>query len=248
MEVDPDLFKLEPEKPEKPDTAGSIGSDVFTEALKKVEKVKAVTAKDGATWIFTILIFEKTECIIISNRDLMKGSWIFEDLFKSRFGFFLPWELTQKPKKGQPNMWKKFQCYIEQICTEIEPTESTEWAECDMLLDIIAGFQVIEDGEIWADKTHSQNTLYKKDSDGKTYYVLKSADLLALITEKRLMTTHLKIGEAMNQRGFKRKGNPACRAKKIIVNPAWWFTKECLIEHGMSLEASKIPHLMEGFL
>lgn len=244
----PDMFKVEPEKPEKPDSEGCAGMDEFRESITKIEKVKAVTAKDGATWIFTIAILEKVERIIISNRDLMKGSWIFEDLFKSRFGFFLPWQLTQKPKKGQPNYWKRFQQYIEQICIEIEPTESTEWAECDMLLDIIAGFTVIEDGEVWADKTHSPNTLYKKEADGKTYYILKSADMISLIAEKRLTTTHLKIGEAMNQRGFKRKGNPACRVKKTVVNPAWWFTEECLIEHGLNTETPKVPHILERLL
>ena len=192
----PDMFKIEPEKPEKPDTEGVIDSSDFLNSLTKIEKVKAVTAKDGATWIFTISILGKTERIIISNRDLMKGSWIFEDLFKSRFGFFLPWELTKKPKKGQPNMWKRFQSYIEQICVEIEPSESTEWAEC----------------------------------------------------EKRLTSTHMKIGDTMNQRGFKRKGNPACRVGKKIVNPAWWFTEECLIEHGLNSGASKVPHVMEELL
>lgn len=244
----PDMFKIEPEKPEKPDTEGVIDSSEFLNSLTKIEKVKAVTAKDGATWIFTISILGKTERIIISNRDLMKGSWIFEDLFKSRFGFFLPWELTQKPKKGQPNMWKRFQSYIEQICEEIEPTESTEWAECDMLLDVIAGFQVLEDGEVWADKNRAPNTLYKKEAEGRTYYVLKSADMLSLISEKRLTSTHMKIGETMNQRGFKRKGNPACRVGKKIVNPAWWFTEECLIEHGLNSGASKVPHVMEELL
>lgn len=244
----PDMFKIEPEKPEKPDTEGIIDSSDFLNSLTKIEKVKAVTAKDGATWIFTISILGKTERIIISNRDLMKGSWIFEDLFKSRFGFFLPWELTQKPKKGQPNMWKRFQSYIEQICVEIEPTESTEWAECDMLLDVIAGFQVLEDGEVWADKNRAPNTLYKKEAKGRTYYVLKSADMLSLISEKRLTSTHMKIGETMNQRGFKRKGNPACRVGKKIVNPAWWFTEECLIEHGLNSGASKVPHVMEELL
>jgi hypothetical protein len=244
----PDMFKIEPEKPEKPDTEGVIDSSDFLNSLTKIEKVKAVTAKDGATWIFTISILGKTERIIISNRDLMKGSWIFEDLFKSRFGFFLPWELTQKPKKGQPNMWKRFQSYIEQICVEIEPTESTEWAECDMLLDVIAGFQVLEDGEVWADKNRAPNTLYKKEAEGRTYYVLKSADMISLISEKRLTSTHMKIGETMNQRGFKRKGNPACRVGKKIVNPAWWFTEECLIEHGLNSGASKVPHVMEELL
>ena len=244
----PDMFKIEPEKPEKPDTEGVIDSSDFLNSLTKIEKVKAVTAKDGATWIFTISILGKTERIIISNRDLMKGSWIFEDLFKSRFGFFLPWELTQKPKKGQPNMWKRFQSYIEQICVEIEPTESTEWAECDMLLDVIAGFQVLEDGEAWADKNRAPNTLYKKEAGGRTYYVLKSADMLSLISEKRLTSTHMKIGDTMNQRGFKRKGNPACRVGKKIVNPAWWFTEECLIEHGLNSGASKVPHAMEELL
>ena len=244
----PDMFKIEPEKPEKPDTEGVIDSSDFLNSLTKIEKVKAVTAKDGATWIFTISILGKTERIIISNRDLMKGSWIFEDLFKSRFGFFLPWELTQKPKKGQPNMWKRFQSYIEQICVEIEPTESTEWAECDMLLDVIAGFQVLEDGEAWADKNRAPNTLYKKEAKGRTYYVLKSADMLSLISEKRLTSTHMKIGDTMNQRGFKRKGNPACRVGKKIVNPAWWFTEECLIEHGLNSGASKVPHVMEELL
>jgi hypothetical protein len=244
----PDMFKIEPEKPEKPDTEGVIDSSEFLNSLTKIEKVKAVTAKDGATWIFTISILGKTERIIISNRDLMKGSWIFEDLFKSRFGFFLPWELTQKPKKGQPNMWKRFQSYIEQICVEIEPTESTEWAECDMLLDVIAGFQVLEDGEVWADKNRAPNTLYKKEAKGRTYYVLKSADMLSLISEKRLTSTHMKIGDTMNQRGFKRKGNPACRVGKKIVNPAWWFTEECLIEHGLNSGASKVPHVMEELL
>ena len=244
----PDLFKVEPEKPDKPDSAGCVEMDAFTNSIANVEKVKAVTAKDGATWTFTISILEKTERLIISNRDLMKGSWIFEDLFKSRFGFFLPWQLTQKPKKGQPNYWKRFQQYIEQICIEIEPTESTEWAECDMLLDFIAGFPVIEEGEIWADKTHSPNTLFKKEMEGKTYYVLKSADILSLISEKRLTSTHMKIGETMNQRGFKRKGNPACRVGKKVVNPAWWLTEECLIEHGLNSGASRVPHAMEELL
>ena len=244
----PDLFTVEPEKHDEPDTSGCTGMNEFREAITKIEKVKAVTAKDGATWIFTISVLEKIERIIIPNRELMKGSWVFEDLFKSRFGFFLPWQLTQKPKKGQPNYWKRFQQYIEQICIEIDPTESTEWAECDMLLDIIAGFPVIEEGDIWADKTRSQNTLYKKDTEGKIYYVLKSADMISLIAEKRLTSTLAKIGDTMNQRGFKRKGNVACRVKKTVINPAWWFTEECLTEHGLEGDAPKIPHLMERFL
>ena len=42
----PDMFKIEPEKPEKPDTEGVIDSSEFLNSLTKIEKVKAVTAKE----------------------------------------------------------------------------------------------------------------------------------------------------------------------------------------------------------
>ena len=83
-----DMFKVEPEKPDKPDSAGCADMAEFLKSISKIEKVKAVTAKDGATWNFTISVLEKTERIIISNRDLMKGSWTFED-FKTWGEFML---------------------------------------------------------------------------------------------------------------------------------------------------------------
>ncbi len=226
-----DDFIATPEKEIEPDNTGCIDKTDFFTAIQKVEKIKPATGRDGAIWHIYMKVLDVEGVIMLSNSDLMAGKNKFEDLFKSRFKFFLPFEITRKAKKGETAPWKKFQLYIEQICEEIDPTESMEWAECDMLLESVAGLTWIDDPDKWANKTMYRNVLLRKDHEGITYYLLKSEDLAKIAKDLKLSTSIERIGTVMNQRGYKRAKNPTIKIMGATKNP-WWFIASCLIEHG----------------
>jgi hypothetical protein len=174
-----------------------------------------------------VTIEGRTASFQLMNSQIVSTHVIFEDLFKSNFGFYLPYYLTKRPEKGEKSMWKKFMGYIEQICEEVEPVESIEWIEYDLVLDKITGFKVVTDVEIWANKTKAKNTLFKKEIGRETYYLLKPDDMHQLVKDMKISSTVEKIGGVLNIRGFKRAKNPVCRLKVGIV-PAWWFTEDLL--------------------
>ena len=101
--------------------------------------------------------------------------------------------------------------FIEQICEEVDPVESIEWIECDIVMGRVAGFRVTLDAKLWSDKTKGQNALLKKEQGNNVYYLLKPEDIQQLAKDLKLGTTVEKLGGVMNTRGHKRVGNPACR-------------------------------------
>lgn len=220
----------EPKKAKK-DT-GDIDADLFINAIDKIEKIRPSNAKTGAEWKFTMTVNGKTAVFQISNSAIMNSHSGFEDLFKSNFGMYLPYNLTRLPEPGEAKPWKKFMIYVEQFCEEVDPVESIEWIECDIVLEKIAGFKVITDGSAWLNKSKAKNTLLKKTIGTITYYLLKPEDIQQLTKEMKISSTVATLGSVMNSRQLKRTGNPACRVGKI-VNPAWWFSEESMVERGL---------------
>jgi hypothetical protein len=221
------------EKEESED--GCLDINIFTKSMSKIEKIKGVTDSSPATWRFTFVIDGVEDILTISNRDLITGPMRFEDLFKSRFGFFLPCQLTKKPGKGKPNQWKKFQTLIEQIKIDVEPTESTEWLECDILLSQIASLPRTDDGEAWADKEKVNKTLFKKTLDGSsiTYWCLKSNDVPMIVKDLKLSTSLADIVKTIITRKLRRKENATCRINpRLTVSSVWWFPEDVLISFG----------------
>jgi hypothetical protein len=225
----------EPKKEPEEDT-GEIDVRVFYSAIEKIEKIRPSNAKTGAEWKFTFKVDGKTAIFQLANNQIMHNPMVFEDLFKSNFGMYLPGKLTRKPEKGEVSPWKKFMRYIEQVCEEVDPVESIEWIECDILLERIAGFKMIIDGTVWINKTRSKNTLLKKTQGNSTYFLLKPEDIQQLAKDLKIGSTVETLGRVMNTRGLKRSGNPAVRIDKKNVLTAWWFTEECLLERGLVLD------------
>ncbi len=227
---------------EEIDNEGCMGVEDFLAAITKVEKIKPVSEGEGATWRIYMSVDDSTDMITISNKDLMAGKAKFEDLFKSRFKCFLPYEITKKPPKGKPSGWKIFQLALEKDCVEIEPTESIDWMEADILISAITELTCVDESKKadWASKERGRKTLLRKDHEGVFYYLLKSADISSIIKELKLVTTIEKLGRAMDRREYKRKKNPDCRinsSKKVSC--VWWFTESCMIEHGLNLDEIK---------
>jgi hypothetical protein len=228
-----------PEKAKKEDT-GEIDAEVFLTAINKIEKIRPSNAKTGAEWKFTMTVDGKTAVFQLPNSSIMNSHGGFEDLFKSNFGMYLPYNLTRLPEPGEAKPWKKFMIYVEKICEEVDPVESIEWIECDIVLERVAGLKVITDGNVWLNKSKAKNTLLKKTIGTITYYLLKPEDIQQLTKELKISSTVETLGGVMNSRGLKRTGNPACRVGKI-VNPAWWFTEECMTERGMKDDPLQNP-------
>jgi hypothetical protein len=229
---------LEPEQEVEVDKTGCMGKSDFTRAIKSIEKIKPTTAADGATWRIRININCIEDTIEISNSALMAGKSKFEDLFKSRFKRFLPYELTKKAEKGKRNPWKTFQLYLEENCTEVEPNESIEWTECEIILRNIAQLTWTDDSKAWVSKSKGRKLLLHKILKGETqeYYLLKSEDIVSIIKDLKLSLSMGRIGQAMNERRLKRLKNPACRiSPDCVINPVWWFPENVLIDHGFNV-------------
>lgn len=230
------------EEKEEIDNKGCMPVTTFLSAIIKVEKIKPVNEGEGATWRIHMSVDGSDDMITISNKDLMAGKAKFEDLFKSRFKCFLPYEITKKASKGKPSGWKVFQLELEQDCIEIEPIESIDWMESDILISAITELTCVGEGkkEDWAGKERGKKTLLRKEHEGIVYYLIKSADISAVIKELKLVTTIEKLGRTMDRREYKRKKNPDCRinsSKKVSC--VWWFTETCMVEHGLNLDEIK---------
>jgi hypothetical protein len=175
------------------------------------------------------MFYRRTHGIIeIANDKLMMGPGTFNNLFKSRFGIFLPHDLTKKPEKGEPNLWIKFQLAIENVCTVVEPEESTEWIETDRLIENLAKFNVTEDKKIWYDTTMSDRCLLKTaDSMGDMFYCVKSDCIATLMKDIGIKIAIGRVGDILNTRNMKKKGNPQVRIGEKKER-AWWFTTTAL--------------------
>ena len=222
-------------KPTTPEEELELDLPFFYNGILKVEKLLGFTPSDGAVWRFE-MFYRRTHGIIeIANEKLMMGPGMFNNLFKSRFGIFLPHELTKKPEKGEPNLWIKFQLAIENVCTVVEPEESTEWIETDRLIENIAKFSITEDKQIWYDTSISDRCLLKiPDPNGEAFYCAKSDCVASLMKDIGIKIQIGRIGDILNTRGMKKKGNPRIRVGDKRES-AWWITAQC-IDHVLPTE------------
>jgi hypothetical protein len=217
------------------DSSGCIDKTIFSRSMISVEKIKPATGAGMATWRFKFSVLGKVASIEIPLNK-MGDFHIFQDLFKSNFGMYLPFELTRKAEKGAPSPWRKFNLYIEEICIEVEPVESQEWLECDLLVDQIAqNCKVTDDADFWADKSRSAKYAIRHEMDGIGYYLVKSKDVSELAKDIKLTVTMEKLGSVMNSRGIKRPKNPAKKIGKTVINPVWWFEENYLIDRGLNI-------------
>jgi len=203
---------------------------LFYRGIVKVEKLLGFTPSDGAVWRFEMYYRGTHGVIEIANEKLMMGPGMFNNLFKSRFGIFLPHDLTKKPEKGEPNLWIKFQLAIENVCKVVEPEESTEWIETDRLIENMAKFSITEDKKIWYDTTTSDRCMLKiEDSNGETFYCAKADCIASLMKDIGVKMQIGRVSDILNTRKIKKKGNPRIRIGEKRER-AWWITKEA-IEH-----------------
>jgi hypothetical protein len=166
--------------------------------------------------------------IEIANDKLMMGPGMFNNLFKSRFGIFLPYELTKKPEKGEPNLWIKFQLAIENVCKVVEPEESTEWIETDRLIENMAKFTVTEDKKTWYDTTTSDRCMLKmEDGNGEIFYCVKADCIASLMKDIGVKMPIGRVSDILNTRNIKKKGNPRVRVGDKRES-AWWITSNSI--------------------
>jgi hypothetical protein len=201
------------------------------------------TRRDGAIWRLYLEFKGVKKIIEISDLDITNKRTKFQSLFKSNFGVFLPPKLMKKPKSGT-DPWYQFLEHLESICTEIEQTDTAEWAELNILLGNVAQLKWIheEEKELWADNKKSRKLLLRiiNKITGKVYYLLKPEDITTIIKDEKLTTSINYLGRHLDKHLLKRKDNPAIRINtKRVVNPAWWFTEMSLVEHGFDIEAQR---------
>jgi hypothetical protein len=201
------------------------------------------TRRDSAIWRLYLEYKGVKKIIEITDLDITNRRTKFQSLFKSNFGAFLPPKLMKKPKKGA-DPWYAMLLYLESICTEIEQTDTAEWAELNIFLGNVAQLKWVpeEDIELWADNKKSRKLLlriiHKKTE--KVYYLLKSDDVLTIIKDEKITTSVNYLGRHMDKHFLKRRDNPAVRINsKRVVSSVWWFTEESLIERGFDVEAQR---------
>lgn len=181
-EIEDDEIEEKPEKvPEFKNTIFSLPTiKSFLDGIKKVEKMAPETRRDGAVWRLYMEYNGIKNIIEISDLDITTKRTKFQSIFKSNFGVFLPPRLMKKPKKGA-DPWYDILLYLESICTEIEQTDTAEWAELNILLNNVAQLKWIpeEDREIWADNKKSRKLLLRiiHKKTGIIYYLLKPEDV-----------------------------------------------------------------------
>ena len=202
--------------------------EIFYNGIVAITKKLGQTSSDGARWVFDMSFRGKRREITIDNVALMAGPTAFNNLFKSWFGIQLPYLLRRKPNKGDVNYWDKFQQAIEEMCTEEDPEDSTEWIETGRLVENIARFNITDDKRVWYDTTSSDRCLLRStDKDGVTYYCVKPDCVATAMKDIGVKIPIGKIGETLNLRNMKRKTNPAIRIGQKVTR-AWWITAECI--------------------
>jgi hypothetical protein len=152
--------------------------------------------------------------------------------------------MKSKSAQGEPNQWSKFVQLCGGLSKKVPPSESTEWAECDRFLEIVAEFPIFEESQkaVWGANSGAGNTLLKKIFDGVAFYCLKSTDVAKLCETLKIVIAWKDMGSTMKARGIKREGEGLVRVGKKVIR-AWCFTEESLIEHGMEFEEGKIKFL-----
>lgn len=239
MEVPPE-FKEE----DKPETSvwSVLTKDAFIDAIEEVIKIEPLTSKDTAIYRFKFNFKGIRGTIELNVSDFMRNYKKFEELLFSHFDIMLPAKLKAKPAGFQTSEWTKFVQLCAKMCTKVDPSESTEWAECDRFLDVVAGFVTMEESQKdqWGANSGAERVLLKKVYNGIMYYCLKAKDVAALHETMHIVITRENMGEVMKKRGIKREGQGGIRVGKKVIT-SWCFTESSLIEHGLGLEEAKIP-------
>jgi hypothetical protein len=221
------------------DTTGCVTLKAFGESIVRVEKIKPPSEREGSVWRIHIKICDEYRVLGIANGDLMRGKTKFEDLFKSNFGFFLPYEITKKPGIGEQNPWVKFQMLLEQMAEVVEPVESVAWIDSEALLNSIASMDWTDDKQYWADKNKSKKLMLRTEHEGRNWYLMKSGDVSSIVKEMKLTTFLNVIGDTLNGRRIKRHRNPTLRINATSTANPWWFAESALMERGFSPEIQK---------
>ena len=230
-----DLSALE-EKPKEEKSAINLPLPLFIDSIKKVEKVLGISEMERPTWKIHMEMGPHKEVIAIENKKLVMGATDFNAAVFGAFGVFLPFELLKKPEKGEPNKWFIFVTHLSNMSETISPEDRTEWLETDVLIENIAGFEIIDDKNIWADATKKQNSLLRQENKGIAYLCFKTSDMAALVKTLKLGTDLGTLGRVMDSRGIKRKGNATITLKGQGKQRAWWIKESELIENKPFLE------------
>lgn len=250
MKIPTEYQEAEPEP--KVNTWESLSKKAFFESIKEIIKIEPITARDTAVYIFKFNVSKptgnegskSTEIIEISVSDFMRSHNKFEDLLFSHLDITLPKIMKSKSAAGELNEWSKFVQLCGKLSKKVPPSESTEWAECDRFLEIVAGFPIFEESQKaeWGANSRVENTLLKKTYDDGTFYCLKAKDVAKLCETLKIVIARKDMGSTMKARGIKREGEGLVRVGKQVIR-AWCFTEESLIEHGMEFEEGKIKFL-----
>ena len=225
-----DLSALE-EKPKEEKSAINLPLPLFIDSIKKVEKVLGISEMERPTWKIHMEMGPHKEVIAIENKKLVMGATDFNAAVFGAFGVFLPFELLKKPEKGEPNKWFIFVTHLSNMSETISPEDRTEWLETDVLIENIAGFEIIDDKNVWADATKKQNSLLRQENKGVTYLCLKTSDMAALIKTLKLSTDLGTLGRVMDSRNIKRKGNPSIRIGNRQKQKAWWIKESEILDN-----------------
>jgi hypothetical protein len=216
-----DLEDIEEDDPD------AIQLPLFMAGITKVERELGVLDKDPVTWRVFIEIAGHADVIALKNQEFISTHQIFNNTFWSKYGKFIPYQMTRKAEKGKPNKWKKFCNYCYNQAETVQPSESTPWMECDILLSKLALRQVIEDKTRWGNVGMAETSLLKMNYQGEFYYCVKGSDIKELMEDFKLKTSLTDMSQICVKRGFKRKNNATIRVGTGGVW-AWWFKVEAI--------------------
>lgn len=226
-----DFSELAEKPEEKKDTGSHFTINTFTESIKKVEKVVGISDLERPVWKIHMEVGAEKAVIAIENKKLVMGPVDLNAAVFGAFGIFLPYELLKKQEKGESNKWVVFISLLSQIAETVNPEDRTEWLETDVLIENIAGFEIIDDKDIWADATKKQNSLLRQENKGIVYLCLKTSDMAALVKTLKLSTDLGTLGRVMDSRDIKRKGNPSIRIGNRQKQKAWWIKESEILEN-----------------
>lgn len=227
MKID---FSTLEEKPKEEKSVINLPLPLFRDSIKKVEKVIGISEIERPVWKIYMEMGAQKEVIAIENKKLVMGTSDFNAAVFGAFGVFLPIELLKKPEKGEPNKWFIFVTYLSEMSETINPEDRTEWLETDVLIEHIAGFEIVDDKSVWADVTKKQNSLLRQEYKGNSYLCLKTSDMAALVKTLKIDTKLGTLGKVMGSRGIKREGNPKIRVGKAQQR-AWWIKESEILEN-----------------
>jgi hypothetical protein len=224
----------------EPDAPGSAQLDrsEFKKSMIKTERIRPAKEGDDAVYRFTFCIDGVTRAFTIPLGSI-RDNIGFDNKLMSNFGMHLPYELMKKSEKGQVSNWSKFVRLIETECDDIDPEDSQEWMEADVLLDYIASHcKITADAEEWAGKSFGGvKKLLVDSAKGKKYLLIKSADMAEILkNEVKLTLKMAEISNVLDGREIKRRGNPPKTIQQKQSGKVWWIDLDALVSRGAVID------------